>query len=103
MLRIQRINPKHEAVIAVHGQVGVESIGAFRRCLRAIGEEARGDVLIDAAGIDYIYSEGIEALLALRQTLMARGGSLRIIRPSPSVSRLLAMVRLEELLLADAA
>lgn len=59
-------------------------------------DEREGDVVIDVAGVEFIDSSGIRALIAAQQALEARASTLTIRNPSPAVLRLFQLSSLEE-------
>jgi anti-sigma B factor antagonist len=58
---------------------------------------------LDLAGVTFIDCAGINALLAARRRAQLEGGSLRVLRASPRVRRLIALTRLDAALMPTAA
>jgi anti-anti-sigma factor len=56
------------------------------------------DVIVDLSDVSFMDSSGLHALLHLRVSAVAAGGSLVVRSPSPQVQRLLELTRTEEML-----
>mgnify|MGYP003117098862 CR=1 FL=1 len=81
-----------DGVIQVTGEIDAATAGQLSD---AIGER-EGDVVIDVAGVSFIDSSGIRALIASQQAVEARPATLTIRNPSPAVLRLFQLSSLEE-------
>ncbi len=55
------------------------------------GHGAQGDVVLDLSGVTDFDSSGVQLLLALRHSLLARGNALQLQAPSASVRDALAI------------
>lgn len=55
-----------------------------------------GDVVIDVAGVSFIDSSGIRALIGSQQAIEMRSSTMTIRNPSPAVVRLFELSSLEE-------
>jgi anti-anti-sigma factor len=55
-------------------------------------------VAIDAGGLEFIDSSGLQALLRARDAATAAGVAFRVSDPSPAVRRILALFGVEDLL-----
>lgn len=49
---------------------------------------------VDLSRTTFLDSSGLGALIALHKTMVSRGGSLRIIKPTPTVLQILELTRL---------
>ena len=65
--------------------------------LRARLAEFDGDVEIDCSGVSFIDSCGLQLFVDVHRACEARGGKLSIVAPSPCVTRIFEMTRLDEL------
>jgi anti-anti-sigma factor len=57
-----------------------------------------GDVELDCSGLSFIDSCGLQLFVEVHRACEARGGKLSIVAPSLSVTRLLELTSLDELL-----
>ena len=57
-----------------------------------------GEVIVDCFDITFIDVGGVEALMRIQRELMADGRDLRLIHPSPMLTRMLLALELTELL-----
>ena len=55
------------------------------------------NVVIDLGGVDFLDSLGAGTLVAVRKRLRALGGELRLARPEPQVSRVLALAGVDRI------
>jgi anti-anti-sigma factor len=60
-------------------------------------------LVLDLAGVTFIDCAGINTLLATRRRAQLEGGSLRVLRASPRVRRLITLTRLDAVLMPTAA
>ena len=91
-LRLGRHNLcRGRAVVIPIGEIDLEN----RDDLRSVLEATDGDVIVDLAGLTYIDSSGIGVLVAQRNRLSAKGGSLQLRNPQPNVRRVLEVVGLD--------
>jgi anti-anti-sigma factor len=58
---------------------------------------------LDLAGVTFIDRAGVNALLATRRRAQLEGGSLRVLRASPRVRRLITLTCLDAVLMPTAA
>jgi anti-anti-sigma factor len=71
------------------GEVDLVSCDLLRVALDATVSEGAGDVILDMSATSFCDSVGLCALLAVRHQLRRRDRRLRVVDPSPTVSRLL--------------
>ncbi len=75
-------------------ELNAANSSAFRDQARtALGEQC-ANVDIDLSQTRRVDSSGLGALISLQKTVCARGGSIRILRPTPIVSQILELTRL---------
>lgn len=67
-------------------------VGAFDRLLAAGGRQ----VVLDLAGVRFMDSSGLVALMNATTRMRKVAGDLRVASPSPSVSRLLGLTRMDK-------
>ena len=81
-----------DGVIQVSGEIDASTAGQLSAALA----EREGDVVIDVAGVSFIDSSGIRALISAQQALEAQSSTMTIRNPSPAVLRLFQLSSLEE-------
>jgi anti-sigma B factor antagonist len=87
-------------VVSVTGEVDLMSSSKLRRELgRAIDES--GTIAVDFAGLTFIDSSGLSALVDAHRRARDAGGVLILRHPTPMLRRLLDITRLETLLTID--
>jgi anti-anti-sigma factor len=57
-----------------------------------------GDIVLDLAGVHFVGSEELDALVVLNQKVRAAGGRVRLVNVGPPVGGVLAVTRLDTLL-----
>jgi anti-sigma B factor antagonist len=73
------------------GEIDLYVADALERRLREIARE-HGEILdIDLADVEYCDSTGLRLFIKLTNEFAAHGGRLRLLRPSPSVVRLVRL------------
>ncbi|HSJ74026.1 MAG TPA: STAS domain-containing protein [Miltoncostaeaceae bacterium] len=89
-----RARPQRRAdgvVIVAEGELDLVGAPALAAALPESGE---GVVILDLAGVGFMDSSGLRALLEARQTCLDAGRPFRIARPSDAVQRVLELVDL---------
>lgn len=84
--------------ITLSGELDLAGAPRVRQAVDdALGRDRR-HIAVDAAGLSFIDSTGLVALLNAREEVTAAGGSLRLTAASPAVTRVLEMAGLDDLL-----
>jgi anti-anti-sigma factor len=83
-------------VVTVRGEIDLETSTELSAVLA--GLEWPGDVDIDLAGVTYIDSTGLRALLTARDAATEAGGTLRVSATSSIVARLIEITGCNDLL-----
>lgn len=87
------------AVLALAGEMDSHNCGSVADAIdREFPSSLPGHVRVDAAGLQFIDSSGINALLQLREQLAARGGRLTVTGATPTVRRVLEITGLLDVL-----
>jgi len=83
-LRLARLPADPAPVLVVTGELDVYEAPAFRQELFAIVDEGHERVIVDCAGMGFIDSAGLAALVESQRRVVGHGGELvlRGIRPS---------------------
>ena len=83
-----------EVHVTVNGELDAWTGRRFTTELSRHRDEARRHMVVHAAGIDFLDSGGLRALLSADLDLRSRGGSLRLRDPSPHVLQVLEITDL---------
>jgi len=84
-----------DATIVVAGELDLASVPLFQR---ALGDRFERQVTVDLAGITFIDSTGLRALVTARNDLLERDQQLVVGPCSPAASRVFALTGLGEAL-----
>jgi anti-anti-sigma factor len=83
--------------VTVSGEVDLATAPTLMRALGLAGVGDPSVVIVDASALTFIGSHGLGVLLAARQSLRARSGTLVIRHPSPMLMKTLAITRSTDL------
>jgi anti-sigma B factor antagonist len=80
-------------VVALRGELDVVDAANVVAALAAVAVRER-EIIVDLAGLEFIDSSGVAALVRVRKQARHAGGDLLLAAPSLQVLRLLALTRL---------
>jgi anti-sigma B factor antagonist len=83
--------------VTISGEMDMSNAGILTDFLTAEIESTGGDLYLNLAGLDFIDSTGLAALLGARRQLAVGGRSLILSSPSPAVARVLEVTGLDAL------
>lgn len=89
-----------DAVIYADGDIDVATSASLQEAL-AKALEKSSSIVVDGAGVHFIDSSGLTALIWGHHGAQEAGGSLRIRRPSPMLRRLLEISALDTVFLTE--
>ena len=89
-------------VVTIAGEIDIQSSPDLRDQLLRVLRQHGARLALDLAGVTFIDCAGINALLATRRRAQLEGGSLRVLRASPRVGRLITLTRLDAALMPTA-
>ena len=101
MLEVTRVCSGEVVFIVVAGQVQPGAVQVFRGRLAALVPTGARRVVIDASQLEYIFSEGLDVLVELAVRLKDAGGQLRIVHVPAWLRRLLAQMRLDQVMVVE--
>jgi len=82
-------------VLTISGDLTADQVEAFRRsCLDRFAAGVR-DIVLDLEYLTFVDSAGLEALLWMIEEASERGGQLRLVKPDPTVGKILEISRLD--------
>ena len=80
-----------KTVVTVTGELDSLTSEEFQQQLAPLMGREGLQVEMDMAGVEYIASKGLRVLLALAQSLMPKGGSLKVVNLTPAVQMVFDM------------
>jgi anti-anti-sigma factor len=84
-------------VVTLAGDIDMQTAAALRERLAELDASA-GTVIVDLAGVEFLDSSGVGALVGAASALSATGGSLRLACPPPQVQKVFRISRLAEVI-----
>ncbi len=82
-------------VLKLSGELTLDQVDGFRRsCLDRFTAGVR-HIVLDLEHVTFVDSAGLEALLWIIDEATDRAGQLRLVKPDPTVSRILEISRLD--------
>ena len=84
-----------QAVVALRGELDVADAASVAAALAAVAARAP-EIVVDLAGLEFIDSSGVAALVLARVQARHAGGDLLLAAPQDQVLRVLAVIRLAE-------
>jgi len=83
------------SVLKISGDLTADQVESFRRsCLDRFAAGVR-DIVLDLEYLTFVDSAGLEALLWMIDEASQRSGQLRLVKPDPTVSKILELSRLD--------
>ena len=81
-------------VLALTGEIDMQSAGALRDHVEAL-DIAGSTLVLDLAGVGFVDSSGLGALLGIKKQQDSGGGRLLLTRLSPAVTRLIEITKMD--------
>ena len=82
----------------VHPSVPVQAGQVKATANRLAENPPRGDIVLDFAGVQFVGSEELGALVALNRKVRGTGGKLRLVNVEPPISGVFAITRLDTII-----
>lgn len=86
------------AVLRAEGRLDLVSAAELRSAVAATVEGGRSSVVVDLAGVPFVDSSGLGALIAALKLARKAGGELRIAAANAAILEVLALMRLDRVL-----
>jgi anti-sigma B factor antagonist len=96
------ISTRPGPVVTITGEIDIQSGPQLRDQLISIIRRHGARLALDLTGVTFIDCAGISVLLAARRRAHLEGGWLRVLRASPPVQRVIALTRLNPVLMPTA-
>jgi anti-sigma B factor antagonist len=87
----ERADRAGERILVVTGEIDIATAPQLRCELEALSRGAHSSAVVDLAGVTFLDSSGISALVAARQALAGTDATLVLLEPSPPVRLVLEM------------
>jgi anti-sigma B factor antagonist len=81
------------ALVVLSGEMDIVSTAAFADAMSELESSSPDRVVIDIAGLTFIDSSGINALVQAARAIEARGGRAVLASPAPHVQRVFEITR----------
>lgn len=89
-------------VVVPRGDVVLAWAAELRQALADLVATGRVRILVDLAGVPYVDSSGLSALVAAMREARSQGGDVRLCGSRPEVRAVLELARLDRLLVVHA-
>jgi anti-sigma B factor antagonist len=96
------VNLRPGPVVTISGEIDIASGPQLRDQLLGVIRRHGARLTLDLTGVTFIDCAGINVLMAAHRRAQLQGGSLRVLRASPRVRRVLALTRLDSVLMPTA-
>ena len=94
-LDISRRTKEGVAILDLAGRITTgEEATAFRDMMKELAREPEPKVVLNMAGVDYIDSTGLGAIVLTATTIKNSGGAVRLLNPDKRTMELLVMTKL---------
>jgi len=98
VLHVEVSHPTGGVVLVVlAGELDLVSVGQLQSRIADVDLEESAHVVIDLAGLDFVDSTGINALLRSVRNIEARGATAALAAPSPVTRRVFEIARVSQL------
>lgn len=96
--RVETVNPDERTMLLrVHGCLDASSAPAFVKHCQAARKNG-SNLVLNLAGVTFIASSGVGALLALAEQMQEDSGSLRLVALSTAVDSVIRLLNLDQFL-----
>ena len=89
------IRPGSPLVVEIRGEIDIQSAPGLRDELLRVIRRCGPRLDLDLAGVTFMDCAGLNVLLATRRRALLEEGSVRVVRASPRVRRLISLLGLE--------
>lgn len=86
------------SVVAVSGEIDAASVGSLHTRVEGLAASGHANQVLDLAGVSFLDSSGLGALVALRRRLESEGGALVVACDNEIVLRLLRLTKLDSVI-----
>ncbi|MEV0263156.1 STAS domain-containing protein [Streptomyces sp. NPDC050617] len=82
-------------VIELYGELDIWSTVTLAGHVESLLDQPRPDVVVDLRAVTFLDASGLRLLLRIKNQVAVKDGTLRLVRPSPRVWRVLRLTRLD--------
>jgi anti-sigma B factor antagonist len=93
-MQISTEDQKQAVAIAVTGRVDSSTAPDLESALKKLVEADKVRIVLDLAGVEYMSSAGLRAMVSTLKAVKRVNGDLRLARPSPRVEEVLRLAGL---------
>lgn len=97
-MNLQLLSFDNVVVIKVAGRIDSHSVQRLRQQLAYSADGQQNNIVLDLAGVDFIDSSGLAAIVHGMKQCRAVGGDLRLCKPPQAVRMVLELTRLDKAL-----
>jgi anti-sigma B factor antagonist len=90
---------KHVDIVSVNGRIDSATAPEFDNALKGLLEHGRKRIVLDFAGLDYISSAGLRAMLSALKSAKNGGGNLVLVKTNDRIRDTLSLVGFQTLFL----
>jgi anti-sigma B factor antagonist len=87
--------PGPPLIVEIRGEIDIQSAPGLRDELLGVIRRCGAELALDLAGVTFMDCAGLNVLLATRRQAQLAEGSVRVIRASPRVLRVISLLGLE--------
>ncbi|HIE10119.1 MAG TPA: anti-sigma factor antagonist [Kiritimatiellae bacterium] len=96
--RIEREQRENLDILHLDGALDAYSFPRLEAALRGLREESRNNVILDCAGLDYISSASLGALIGFARRARENGGDLKLVKLSPKIYNIVELLGFHKIL-----
>ena len=89
------VRPGSPLVVEIRGEIDIQSAPGLRDELLRVIRRCGPQLDLDLAGVTFMDCAGLNVLLATRRRALLEQGSVRVVRASPRVRRMISLLGLE--------
>ena len=89
------VRPGSPLVVEIRGEIDIQSAPRLRDELLRVIRRHGPQLALDLAGVTFMDCAGVNVLLATRRRAQLEEGSVRVVRASPRVLRMISLLGLE--------
>jgi anti-sigma B factor antagonist len=86
------------ATVAIRGEVDVYTAPQLRDCLRRLGSDEAGQVVLELSAMTFIDSTGLGVIVGAAKRIRESGGTLSLRAPSRSTHKVLDITGLSQII-----
>ena len=85
-------------MLALTGDIDIHTAPQVRDCLASLQADGTTSIVVDLAGVSFLDSSALGALVAAHRDLTSAGGRLKLAAPRPHVLKVFRITRLTDVM-----